>query len=178
MAHELWLAKNNTLTNITPIVGNLSCRSNIDELETELSFTLISNDACYIPKNPCYVGDMVILKNGDLEITRCILVSEDRKGRDPIGYTAFDMAFYLNKSKRVYQFNKVTATQAITRICSENNIPVHQIANMPTKVDKIYTSETLSDIIKDIIEQVEQDQGHKYIFEMRLGKFFVYRAID
>src|SRR5690625_3906927 len=134
MAHELWLAKNNTLTDITPIVGNLMWRSNIDELGTELSFDLASNDALYIPKNPCSLGDMVILKNGDLEITRCILTSEDRRGRRPIGYKGFDFAFYLNKRKRIYQFNKVTAMQAITRICSENNIPVHQIANMTTKI--------------------------------------------
>lgn len=178
MAHELWLAKDGKLTNITPIIGNLAWRSNIDELGVELSFDLAHGDANYIPKNPCDLGDMVILRNNGLEITRGILVNEVRKGREPISYKAFDMAFYLNKSKRMYQFKSVTATQAITRICKENNIPIHAIASMKTKIKEIYVSETLSDIIKDILEKVNKDQSTKYRSEMRFGKFHVYKIID
>ncbi len=178
MAHELWLAKDNTLTNITPIIGNLAWRSNIDELSVELSFNLAHSDAKLFPKNPCDVGDMVILKNGSFEITRGIIVNETKNGRSPISYKAFDMAFYLNKSKRMYQFKSVTATQAITRICKENNIPIHAIASMKTKIKETYVSETLSDIIKDILEKVNKDQSTKYRFEMRFGKFHVYKVID
>lgn len=178
MAHELWLLKGGRLVNITPLVGSLSWRSNINELGTELNFTLATGDFRHMPKNPIDLDGVVILRNGKNEITRCKIISEDKKGRQAIGYNAFDFSFYLNKSKRRYQFNKVSATKAIQRICIENNVPIYQIANMNTRIDKIYPGDTLSDIIKDIIEQVEQDSGHKYIFEMRLGKFQVRKASD
>ena len=36
MAHELWLIKGGTMTNITPLLGTLTWRSNMEELGTKL----------------------------------------------------------------------------------------------------------------------------------------------
>lgn len=178
MSHQLILAKNNTLTDITPIVGKLSWRSNFDELGTEVNFEVAHSDTNYFPKNPIDIGDMVILKNGNFEITRCIVIKVDVNGRNPIAYKCFDLSYYLNKSKRIYQFNNISATQAITQIAKDAQIPINQIANMPKKVNKIYMNDTLSDIIKDILDQVEKETGHKFFFEMKFGKFNVYRSVD
>ena len=94
MAHELWLAKSEFIR-LTPITGNIQWRSNIDELGDELGFDIAEGEG--IPKNPCNIGDMVVLRNKE-EIIRAIIVDENRSGNNSVGYTAFDFAFYLNKS--------------------------------------------------------------------------------
>lgn len=178
MQIKLWRLRGNDLLDITPLVGEVSWRSNKDELGTELNFVTAFGDAIHNPKKHVNLGDLIILKDGSNEITRCIVIDEEIKGREPIPYKAFDLSFYLNKSKRVYQFNGVSATQAINRICVDAKIPVYGIANMPTKIDKIYLNETLSDIIKDILDQVEKDRGSKYIFDMKQGKINVFQSKD
>lgn len=170
MAHELWIVKNNTMTNITPLVGSIGWRSNIDELGDEISFDIAVNDS-YFPRNPCDLGDLAILKNEE-EITRCILTDENKNGRSPVQYSGFDYAFYLNKSSAIYQFNGIPADQAIRSILKKFNVPIGNIVSMPTLIDKIFNGR-VSDIIKEIIKIVEQDQGQKYLMEMRQGKLFI-----
>jgi len=178
MAHELWLVKGETMTNITPLVGSISWSSNVDELGMQLSFDIAYNDDRFHPVNPCEIGDMVILRNGGYEITRTIIVDESKGGRSPVSYTAFDFAFYLNKSTAIYQFNGASANEAITKICNDFNIPTGIITTTPISINKIYNGETVSDILYDIVQQVEWNQQHDYLFEMREGKLFVERAVD
>ena len=175
MAHELWLVKGKTMTNITPMIGSLGWRSNTDELGDELSFDIAFNDARYFPSNPCELGDLVILKNGS-EITRTIIVEEKKNGRNPIGYSAFDYAFYLNKS--IYQFNKVRADKAIRKILSDFRIPIGNIVSMPTLINQIFNNKVVSDIIREIIELVESDTGQKLLMEMRQGKLYIEKRKD
>ena len=40
MAHELWLVKGTTMTNITPLIGTIKWRGNVDELGDEISFDI------------------------------------------------------------------------------------------------------------------------------------------
>jgi hypothetical protein len=176
--HELWLVQGETMMNITPIIGSISWKGNIDELGDEVSFDIAYNDDRYHPKNPCDLGDLVIFKNADYEITRAIIVEETKQGRSPIGYTAFDYAFYLNKSNAIYQFNRIAADQAIKKILNDFNVPIGNIASMSKKVDKIFNNKKVSDILKEIIEMVEQEQGQKYLMEMRQGKLFIEKQID
>jgi len=159
MAHELWLVKGTTMTNITPLIGTINWRGNMDELGDEISFDIAFNDVKHFPKNPCDLGDMVVLKNGDYEITRALIVDESKSGRSPIGYTAFDFAFYINKSNAIYQFKKLAADQCIKKILSDFGVPIGNIVSMPVKVDKIFNDVLVSDIIREIIEIVEKKLG-------------------
>lgn len=178
MAHELWLIKGSTMTNITPLVGIISWRSNIDELGDELSFNIAFNDTNFFPNNPCDIGDMVVLKNEEYEITRAIIVDEQKNGRSPISYTAFDFAFYLNKSSAVYQFNKMPADQCIKKILENFGIPIGTIVSMPVPITKIFPDDKVSDIIKEIITITEQKLGIKYLMEMRQGKLCIEKQND
>jgi len=178
MAHELWLVKGTTMTNITPLIGTINWRGNMDELGDEISFDIAFNDVKHFPKNPCDLGDMVVLKNGDYEITRALIVDESKSGRSPIGYTAFDFAFYINKSNAIYQFKKLAADQCIKKILSDFGVPIGNIVSMPVKVDKIFNDVLVSDIIREIIEIVEKKLGTKYLMEMRQGKLFIEHQKD
>lgn len=177
MAHELWLVKGSTMTNITPLVGTIGWRSNIDELGDELSFDIAFNDADFFPSNPCEIGDMVVLKNG-AEITRAIIVDEQKNGRGAVGYTAFDFAFYLNKSNAVYQFNKMAADQCIKKILGDFGVSIGTIVSIPVPISKLYPDDKVSEIIKDIITIAEQKLGIKYLMEMRQGKLFIEKQKD
>lgn len=175
MAHELWLLKGNTITNITPLIGVISRRSNKDELGEEITFDVTFNDVAFFPKNPCDLGDIIILKNSNKEITRAIIADEGKSGRNPVSYTAFDYSFYLNKSSSFYQFKKMRADQCIRKILNDFNIPIGNLARINLSIDKIYMDETPSDIIKDILDQVRRKLGIKFLMEMRQGKFFIDR---
>ena len=160
------------MTNITPLIGNISWRSNKDELGQELNFDIAYTDFRYYPKNPLLIGDVIVLKNKD-EITRGIIVDEVRAGRNPVKYTVFDYAFYLNKSTAIYQFNSIAADQAITKILKDFNVPIGAIAKMPTKIKHIFNNENVADIIKEILAIVERSTGVKYLMEMRKGKLVI-----
>lgn len=160
------------MTNITPLIGTISWRGNKDELGDELNFTIAFTDFRYYPTNPLKLGDLIVLKN-DAEITRAIIVDETRAGRSPVQYTAYDYAFYLNKSSAIYQFNSVAADVAITKILKDFNIPIGAVAKMGTKIKKIFNNQRVSDIIKEILEMVEQSSGVKYLLEMRQGKLYI-----
>ncbi|MEK5070792.1 XkdQ/YqbQ family protein [Sporosarcina sp. FSL K6-1508] len=178
MAHELWLIKGSTMTNITPLVGSIGWRGNMDELGDELSFNVAFSDVEFFPKNPCDIGDMVMLKNEGKEITRGIIVDEQKSGRSPVDYTSFDFAFYLNKSESTYQFSKMAADQCIRKILGDFGIAIGNIVSIPVPITKIFPGKKPSDIIKEILEIAEQKLGIKYLMEMRQGKFFIEKQKD
>ncbi|WP_432662444.1 hypothetical protein R9X47_18125 [Wukongibacter baidiensis] len=175
--HQLYNVSNNTQTNITPLVGNLQWRSNINELGEQLDFEVAFNDDRYFPVNPVDLGSMIRLENED-EIFRGIVVSEQRNGRNAINYTCFDYAFYLNKSKEIYQFNKIPGQKAIETILNDFKVPIGSIAPITTLINKIYYDKPLSDIIKEIIDIAEKEKGVKYRMEMRQGKLYIEKQED
>lgn len=171
--HELWMYKDkNTIINLTPIVGNISWRSSIEELGQQLNFDIAFNDDKYFPINPLDLGKMVFLKDEN-EILRTFVVTENRNGRGPIQYTCFDAAFYLNKSKITIQFNGIAGNEAIESLLKRFNIPVGCITPIKIKVKKIYKEKIVSDILKDILDQAEKELNIKYRMEMRVGKLYI-----
>lgn len=176
--HRLYSISNSTETDITPLVGNLQWKSNINELGDQLDFEIAFNDDRYFPINPVTLGSIIRLENED-EIFRGIVVSEQRNGRGAIVYTCFDYAFYLNKSKEVYQFNKIPGKRAIETILDDFQIPLGNIAStITTVINKIYNGSVISTIIKDIIDATENEQGIKYRMEMREGKLYIEKQDD
>lgn len=178
MAHELHLLKGNQLINITPIVGTIGRRSNEKELGEEITFDIAHAEAKHIPNNPCDIGDVVILKNRNKEITRAVIVDENRNGRSPIGYTAFDYAFYLNKSNMRIQFIKMKADKCIKKVLNEFGVPIGNIVSIPVTISEIYPNDKPSDIIREILEMAERKLGLKYLMEMRQGKLYIENRKD
>jgi len=177
MSHELWLVKNRSMINITPIVGNIAWRSHVDELSVVLDFEVAHSDTKLFPVNPVELGNLVILKNKE-EITRGVIFTENQNGRSSVQYTSFDYSYYLNKSKAIYQFNKIRADQAIRKMLTDFKVPIGHITSIPTLVNKIYPNDAISDIIKDILEQAKSDLGQKYRMEMNKGKLNIEKQSD
>ncbi|MCG8539300.1 MAG: hypothetical protein MJA82_05095 [Clostridia bacterium] len=175
--HQLIVLSGSVETDITPLVGDIKWRSSINELGEQLDFNIIFNDGRYFPSNPIDLGSVVKLKNGS-EIFQGVVVTEEKNGREAIGYTSFDYAFYLNKSKEVYQFNGVLAKKAIETVLRNSKITIGNIVDIPIVVKKIYNHMTVGDIIKDIIKTAEDERGNKYRLEMRQGRLYIENQKD
>lgn len=102
-----------------------------------------------------------------------IIVAEKQSGTNKYTYTCFDYCFYLNKSEIEIQFNGVSGLDAIKAVCNENNVPLGNVADIKTKIKKIYQGKPVSDVIKDIIKQATEETGYKYRLEYREGKVHV-----
>ncbi len=162
---------------ITPIVQQFSWDSTMS-LASVIEFSVIWNDARFIPRNPVEIGDLIIVYKDDVEVNRGIIVKNKQSGRAPIEYTAYDYAWYLGKSKSVYQFNGVSAKQAITKILNDFGIPIGNITDMATRINKIYIQKSPAEIMQDIIRQHERQSGIKIFPEMRLGRAHIERMRD
>lgn len=176
--YKLILLKMGQSYDITKMAGGLQWRDNIDTLGMNLSFSKAQSLEKFIPKYKCEPGDKMILLNGAKELFRGIVVDNDfDKFSD--GINAFDFAFYLNENDDIIQFKNVKADDALKKLCSKHGVPIGSIASMATKIKKIY-KDKVSDIIKDILEQVSNENGKKYRLEMRAGKLFIeeYKNIE
>lgn len=171
MAHELWRINKWQAVNITSIVGSIQWSDDIETLGQQLTFSTAYNDHRYFPQVSIEPGDTIILKNKN-EIFRGTMVTEDRNGAFERNFTCFDPAFYLNKSKELFQCKKVKADVAIKQLCKQMNVPVGNIVSIPAIIKKIFNSE-ISSIIKEILEIAEKSLGTKYRMEMRQGKLFI-----
>lgn len=156
---------------ITPLVNSITWDSNLS-LMAALEFDIAWTDAKLFPVNPCDVGDVVILTQGGKEVYRGVIVNEGRSGRQPIKYKVYDYAWYLGKSKSVYQFNKVSASQAITKILNDFGMLVGKVPEMGTIVDDIFLEKSPAEIIETIYKRHEKSSGKRYNVEMREGKIF------
>lgn len=174
---KLTLIKSDVQYDITTLIGGFSWDSEFTVTST-MEFDVVNGNTRFFPKNPCDVGDMVILTKNEEEIFRGILIDEERKGRDATTYRVSDFSWYLGQSKSVYQFNQISASQAITTMLNDFGIPMGSILTMPTIIDEIYIQESPGKIIQKIIEKVEKHEGYSINGEMREGKLYLEKRKD
>lgn len=176
---KVLLVKNqqNKTYDLTPIVGSFTWDSYLT-LTSELDFTVNWSDTKFFPVNPCELGDMVLVTKDGSEVHRWIIVNQSQQGRQPINYKAYDWAWYLGKSKSVYQFNNVAADKAIKRILNDFGMVIGTIAPMSAKIKKIYIQKSPSEIIDDIVKQQTQQSGLYYSPEMSKGKISIVPTKD
>ena len=164
MDFKLKLYHDGKARDITASTGSIEWSDSLDSLGAEFSF------AC--KKGP-YVGDLAVLFYGKTEIFRGIILSvgfSDGQTREIKGR---DFAWYLDKNEVAIQFKKISAKQAIEKLCDRYDVPIGSIAKMNTSIKKVYKGETAYDIIMNILSQVEEETGNKHRIEMRKGKLYV-----
>ena len=155
---------------VTNYIRDLTWRDSIDTLGVEVSFELAVNK---FDKNLSFLyditlGDPVQIINDKGEtLVQAIIVSESPNGKTT-SFTAYDMAWYLNKSTVIKQFKKMVGNDCIKSLCSEIGIKV-EVSGLDTKIDKIYKDKTISGVIYDIIEQCSQFNSKKFFIEYDKG---------
>ena len=166
MAHKLILMKNGKRNDISQLIGNITRTSNIDTLGEELSFDCVYNDSRFFSNlDVIDIGDQVVLTNDDKIINYFVVVTSSVNGRTNKTFTCFDRAWYLNKNETIIQFKKASASQAIEKLLDKFSVK-HRIDKMTPLITKIYKDMVVSDIIRDILDQVQQETGKKYRLEM------------
>jgi len=177
--YTLFLIKGKDVFDITQLIGNLNWKDNIDTLGMELTFDLANNDEKYVPKIDINMKEHILLKNSNgKEIFRGKIVDENINGRLSKSYISYDYSFYLNKSKVIKQFNGIKASEAIKQLCNMLNVPIGNIVDIKTLINKIYKDKTISEIIKDILDQATKELKKRHRLEMREGKLYIEKYED
>lgn len=159
---------------ITYLIGKLSLNSNIDTLGDQLDFEMAY--ASYL-KYQVNEGDTVRLFENDKEVFLGIVVTKRNKTNSR-EFTCFDFAFYLNKSKTIKQFRNVSADTAVKQLLNEFSVPIGGISPMPAAIKKIYYDKEVSEILKDILQEVNKATGARYLMEMNSGKLYIYKDTE
>lgn len=165
---------------VSDIIGNLTWRDTVDTLGVEVEFELPVNryDKDFEFLYDITLGDPIQILNDKGEIlVQAIIVTETPNGKIT-NFTAYDMAWYLNKSTVIKQFKKMIGNDCVKSLCKEIGIKV-EVSGLDTKIDKIYKDKTISDVIKDIIEQCSQFNSKKFFIEFDNGtlKIMPYKKI-
>lgn len=153
-------------TDIINYCNNITWNNDADTLGTQLNFDSIKDIA---------VGSVVSLFNESREIFRGIAIKPSQK-RWTWGYTCQDYSFYL-KNKVIKQFNNISASEAIKSLLGEAYI-VSEVVDIPTKITKIYKSNTIAEIIDDILEQAKADQGFEYFKEIESNVLYIRKLVE
>ena len=165
---------------VTDVIGNLTWRDTVDTLGVEVEFELPVNgyDEKFEFLYDITLGDPIQILNDKGEtLIQAIIVTESPNGKIT-NFTAYDMAWYLNKSTVIKQFKKMIGNDCVKSLCKEIGIKV-EVSGLDTTIDKIYKDKTISDVIKDIIEQCSQFNSKKFFIEFDNGtlKIMPYKKI-
>lgn len=159
---------------VTDYISDLNWRDSVDTLGVEVDFTLAVNR---YDKNLEFLysitlGDPIQIINSVGEtLIQAIIVTESPNGKTT-NFTAYDMAWYLNKSTIIKQFKKMVGNDCVKALCEEIGIKV-EVSGLDTKIDKIYKDKTVSDVIYDIIEQCSQFNSKKFFIEYDMQKLVI-----
>ena len=159
---------------VTDVIGNLTWRDTVDTLGVEVDFELPMNryDKKFEFLYDITLGAPIQILNAKGEVlVQAIIVSETPNGKIT-SFTAYDMAWYLNKSTVIKQFKKMIGNDCVKSLCKEIGIDV-EVSGLDTKIDKIYKDKAVSEVIKDIIEQCSQFNSKKFFIEFDKNKLIV-----
>lgn len=156
---------------ITEFVGNINLNTSLDTLGASLTFDVAKNfyDSTFKFCEDIKVGDVVILNNEKELFKGIILDISISKFNKNI--KCLDFCFYLNKNKIIKQFEEISASDAIRQLLQEVNAPIGKISSIATSISKTYNSNTIAEIIDDILKQANNELGIKYIIEFENNVF-------
>ncbi|WP_302782613.1 XkdQ/YqbQ family protein [Acidaminococcus intestini] len=168
-----------TTRDMTPYCSNIARSDQIDQLGEELTFDLIDNplDANY-KGNRLEFGGKVCFENNGKTVYTGIIEEESRDGLSTYKYKAYDYAWFLNKDQVFVQLVDCTATDGIKKICNKKSIPLGEVAQMNTIINKVYNGDNIAKALKDIIAQETAATGVEYRMEVRLDKLYIIKRND
>lgn len=170
--YKLIIIQNSVKLDITGAVDGLSWASDIDTLSSQLSFGM-SKATTIKPR----LGNHILLLNNSKLVIQGVITNLN-ESKDSFAVTVNDYAWYFNKSKLYIQFKDVSVSDAIRELCSKLCVPVDSICTMKTKVKKIYSDKTVSDVLNDLLAIYTKESKFEVRMEMLGGMFRVYVCKD
>lgn len=174
--YKVYLCKNEKSEEITDVVSDLQWEESLDTVGVSLSFSTPDTEERYTPRLLIEAGDIIRVHNDEGELIRAVVVNVTRKypKRD---VKACDFGFYLNKNDVVIQFKDKSVTDCLKELFTKVNVSVGDICDMPAKVSGIYIK-NVNEIIKELIEIQQGNDGKKYYYELRADKIYVFQLTE
>lgn len=174
--YKIYLCKDGKSEEITNLVSELSWNESLDTVGVSLSFSVPDTVERYIPHLLIEAGDIIRVHNDEGELIRTVVVSVTRNypKRD---IKACDFGFYLNKNDVVIQFKDKSVTECLMELFSKAGVGIGSICDMPAKVNGVYIK-NVNEVIKELIEIQQGNDGKKYYYELRADKIYVFQLTD
>lgn len=177
---KLLLTHEGTAHDLTAVSGNVVLNTSMETLGATLTFDLARNfnDINFATCEIVSVGDVVVLSNEKEMFKGVVLDITTSKFAKNI--KCLDFCFYLNKNKVLKQFEEISASDAITQLLQEANAPIGEVSQISTSISKMYNSNTVAEIISDILEQANNELGTKYLIQFEDNKFNIvpFKKVD
>ena len=171
--YKVILIKDKKTADITDLVSDLNWNESLDTVGVSLSFSVPDTQERYIPRLLIMAGDIVQLHNDSGEMFRMVVVNVNRNFPKRT-VKACDFGFYLNKNDVVIQFKNKSVSYCLKQLFSSVGISVGSICDMPAKVKGVYIK-NVNEIIKELIEIQQGNDGKKYYYELRADKIYVFQ---
>ncbi len=171
--YKITLIKDGVSSDITDMVGEISWSEDMDSVGLSLSFSVPDSEERYIPQLLIMAGDIISVSNDEGELIKAVVVSVTRNFPKR-NVKAYDFGFYLNKNDIVIQFKDKSVSDCLRELFGKVNIPVGEICDMPAKVNGVYIK-NVNEVIKELIEIQQGNDGKKYYYELRGDKIFVFQ---
>lgn len=118
--------------------------------------------------------DYLFLKINGKEYFRGKVFKYGFKNGKKVTMTAYDNMIYLTKNKDTYVFKNKTASQIISKICSDFSIPVGSIASTSYTIkNSVHDNESLYDIMMKVLDTTRKATGTSYYIYSQGGKIYV-----
>jgi hypothetical protein len=136
---------------------------------------LASPNDYYLPVLDVKLGQMLKLITDDgIELfSGYIFTLSKGYNENEMTVKAYDGLIYLLKSKEVYNFKGVTPEYIAKKVCDDYGIPIGDLYQSGVKINKIFDSSTLYDIIMTAYTEAYLQDGMKYYACMDKGKLLV-----
>lgn len=119
-------------------------------------------------------GSQFVLMDDTNSVMSGIISDYTQNKANEFVYSGYDFGFYLNKNSIIKQFNGMKLTDAFSKLCTDFNIPVGEIASLSTTVKKIYKGVNLADVFREFLELHRAKTGEDfYYFTCSNGSFNV-----
>lgn len=161
-------AGNKTWSDWTARVGTVSWTESTDQLGAEFTFTVpFSKWDNRFDGHKIKCGDLFKIEKGKTIWNVGVITETPINGSE---YKGYDFAWYLNQSETIMQFKKIRADKAIEQICKKFGVDYVKLPSMAVTIKKVYKDMTPADIIRDIINKVENETDTDLRLEMWKNK--------
>ena len=171
--YKIALIKDGYSSDITDMVSEISWSEDMDSVGLSLSFSVPDSEERYVPRLLIMAGDIISVSNDKEELIKAVVVSVTRSFPKR-NVRAYDFGFYLNKNDVIIQFKDKSVSDCLKELFGKVNIPVGEICDMPAKVNGVYIK-SVNEVIKELIEIQQGNDGKKYYYELRGDKIYVFQ---
>lgn len=169
--YKIIVNTNGERVDITRYTGQIELSTNLGTLGASFNFEIAKNkkDTKFSDSEKVIEGSLVKFINSKEIFSGIVIEVEERKFSKTI--KCLDYYFYLNNNKLIKQFYNVNASSAIEKLLEDVKAPIGNIEHITTSITKIYKNNTIAEIIDDILNQINNELGVKYILEIENCKF-------